>query len=292
MLSSSPNDHFLATAIDQAHEHANAVIKSDGGAIGITEDASALRRWMVAGPEVSRLVVEYESLAGAKDANESVRHHDQTEHAQRTFFEKVHKLCTTLKEMGNPVQEETNDLLSLDTKTIATSTASETVITHLQNGKTRFKEFMKGLESGDMSSFYKTIKRNKLDFSNQKPEPVTGALKQKGLKDECRLCSKLFIACQPRVCDLLQFFKHENQSFPAALSDDGKLHSFQKSQLASILERNITCPENRSDATAIVIDGSALVNSIQPRAKRKFGEYAMLDILLTGLILCSMCTCL
>ena len=32
---------FSAMAIDQAHEHANAVIKSDGGAIGITEDASA-----------------------------------------------------------------------------------------------------------------------------------------------------------------------------------------------------------------------------------------------------------
>ena len=107
---------FSAMAIDQAHEHANAVIKSDCGAIGITEDVSALRRWMVAGPEVSRLVVEYESLTGAKDANESVRHHDHTEHAQRTFFKKVHKLCTTLKEMGNPFQEETNDLLSLDTK--------------------------------------------------------------------------------------------------------------------------------------------------------------------------------
>ena len=37
---------FSAMAIDQAHEHANAVIKSDSGAIGITEDASALRRWM------------------------------------------------------------------------------------------------------------------------------------------------------------------------------------------------------------------------------------------------------
>ena len=87
-------------AIDQAHEHANAGIKSEGGAISITEDASALRRWMVAGSEVSCFVVEYESLAGATDANESVRHYDQTEHAQRTFFEKVHKLCTTLKKNG------------------------------------------------------------------------------------------------------------------------------------------------------------------------------------------------
>ena len=52
------------------------------------------------------------------------------------------------------------------------------IISHHQNGKIRFQEFMKGLESGDMSSFYKPVKQNKLDFFNQKPEPVTGALKQ------------------------------------------------------------------------------------------------------------------
>jgi len=39
-------------AIDQVHEQANAVIKGDGGAVGITEDPSALRRWMVAGRTV------------------------------------------------------------------------------------------------------------------------------------------------------------------------------------------------------------------------------------------------
>ena len=50
---------FSAMAIDQAHEHANAVIKGEGGAIGVTEDPSALRRWMEAGPKVSRLATEY-----------------------------------------------------------------------------------------------------------------------------------------------------------------------------------------------------------------------------------------
>ncbi|KAK5611604.1 hypothetical protein CRENBAI_014387 [Crenichthys baileyi] len=37
--------------IDQAHEQANAIIKADGGTIGLPEDPSALRRLMVAGPE-------------------------------------------------------------------------------------------------------------------------------------------------------------------------------------------------------------------------------------------------
>ena len=35
---------FSAIAIDQAHEQNNKVIKGDGGAVGLTDDASALRR--------------------------------------------------------------------------------------------------------------------------------------------------------------------------------------------------------------------------------------------------------
>ena len=54
---------FSAMAIDQAHEQANAIIKGEGGAIGVTEDPSALRRWMIAGPEVSRLASDYEIVS-------------------------------------------------------------------------------------------------------------------------------------------------------------------------------------------------------------------------------------
>ena len=46
---------FSGLATDQAHEQNNAVIK-DGGAIWFTEDPKALHMWMVAEPEVSRLV--------------------------------------------------------------------------------------------------------------------------------------------------------------------------------------------------------------------------------------------
>ena len=43
---------FSLNAIDQAHEQANVVIKANVGAAGMTEDPSALIRWMiiVAGP--------------------------------------------------------------------------------------------------------------------------------------------------------------------------------------------------------------------------------------------------
>ena len=54
------NREFSGLAIDQAHEQANAVVKGDGGAIGLTEDPAALSRWMVSGPEVSVLISQYE----------------------------------------------------------------------------------------------------------------------------------------------------------------------------------------------------------------------------------------
>ena len=63
---------FSAIALNQAHEQVNACIKGDGGAVSLTGDPNALRRWMVAGPEVARAIREFQ------DAMEPV-HRDNTE---------------------------------------------------------------------------------------------------------------------------------------------------------------------------------------------------------------------
>ena len=124
-----------------------------------------------------------------------------------------------MKKMVNPFQEETADLLTLDTKIIAAPDAGEWVMSHYQTGESCCKAFIGSLDKGGEGSFYDPIKKNKLDFFQNKPEQAAGDLKQTILKDDCRLFSKLFISCQSRECDLLEFFHHENQCFPAALSD-------------------------------------------------------------------------
>ena len=43
---------FSGMALDQAHEQLNALVKGEGGAVGLTENAAAMRRWMVTGPEI------------------------------------------------------------------------------------------------------------------------------------------------------------------------------------------------------------------------------------------------
>ncbi len=77
---------FSALASDQAHELKNAIIKGDGGAIGLTEDPSALRQWMVAGPEVSHLVARYEAASSTKGATVTSSHQVQKVGTQKLFF--------------------------------------------------------------------------------------------------------------------------------------------------------------------------------------------------------------
>ena len=72
---------FSAMAIVQCHEQNNGAVKGSGGAVGLTGNPAALRRWTVAGPEVAILVVEFEEeqVGGGPGAKRTIegRHHEQ-----------------------------------------------------------------------------------------------------------------------------------------------------------------------------------------------------------------------
>ena len=50
---------FSAIPIDQAHEQNNKIVKGSGGAVGLTENPTAFRKWIVAGPEQARIIQEF-----------------------------------------------------------------------------------------------------------------------------------------------------------------------------------------------------------------------------------------
>lgn len=52
---------FSAIAIDLGHEQNNAAVKDDGVTVYLTENPAALRRWMVSGPEIARVIGEFEA---------------------------------------------------------------------------------------------------------------------------------------------------------------------------------------------------------------------------------------
>ncbi len=186
-------------------------------------------------------------------------------------------LSNVMQEMGNPFQEDSSDLLSLDTKDIAQTSAAARVTIHISCEKASFEAFLKVLEAKDTSLFHAPIKKTKVDFFQH--DKITTSTKDNMIKEDYQLFSKLFISCQTRECDLHDFFQHENQPFPASLSDGGRLHACQKSQLASILEAKVAIPDIEPTADAIIIDGSALINSMPPRISKTFAEYVALEII-------------
>ena len=99
-------------AIDQAHEQANDVIKGNGGAVGMTENPSALRRWMMSWPEVSHLVAQYETVSQAKDTTKVAGTmswlstpkivHGQSEHAHQGDWRPAWATIFTRRKQGPP----------------------------------------------------------------------------------------------------------------------------------------------------------------------------------------------
>ena len=51
-------------------------MKGDGGAVGLIDDPGALRRWMVAGPEIARLIEEFENTNLHWSKGVDTHHHD------------------------------------------------------------------------------------------------------------------------------------------------------------------------------------------------------------------------
>ncbi|KAE8742024.1 hypothetical protein FOCC_FOCC012440 [Frankliniella occidentalis] len=104
---------FSALGIDHAHEQNNASIKSAGGALGLTQDSAALRRWTVAGPEVMRLLTEFE---GKQDQQKDNKHHEQYPKFQLQFFENCAALKEGFLQSENPFSMKNPELMALDTR--------------------------------------------------------------------------------------------------------------------------------------------------------------------------------
>ena len=78
------DNKFSAMAIDQCHEQENAIIKRSSGAVGLTDYPPTLRRWMVAGPEVARMIAEFEDDTTRSYQKDNEHHHHEHHPSSRS----------------------------------------------------------------------------------------------------------------------------------------------------------------------------------------------------------------
>ena len=106
-------------AIDQYHNQKNAIIKGSGVAIGLIDNPPARGSWMVVGPEVARMITEFEDNTMTSHQKDSEHHHHEQHPGSRSpsnICKRSQSLFAVVEEMGSPFQEEREDLLVLHTR--------------------------------------------------------------------------------------------------------------------------------------------------------------------------------
>ena len=77
------NRKFSQIGLNHNHEHQNSRFKGVGGATGLTENDSSLRRWLISGREIARLLDEFELAYGFDSLDDKIKeHHDSNKASQ------------------------------------------------------------------------------------------------------------------------------------------------------------------------------------------------------------------
>lgn len=235
-------------------------------------------KWMVSGPEIARIINEFQRYLPFntdKQGSSHRNHHEQTRSAQERFVKHVKSLCMAFEEVGNPFLEESQDLISLESRNIANMKAVENLRNAENIGTKNFKAFVFDRIKSKKKSVFDTIKQNKVWIFNQPAERSIGNKDElTTLKKSCYLFSQLYIACQVRDGNLNEFFKHENTAFPPSLSKHGELRSGTKSDLIGCLLESIPQSEASENVDCIILDGAAIVNMLKPQGAVTFQDYA------------------
>lgn len=186
---------FSSMPIDQAHEQNNELVKGAGGAVGLTENPVAFKRWMVAGPEQARLLTEFESQFQEVVDPKCFKHHKQCLSSQELFKKHANSLYETMRGVGNPFEEDCPELLAMDSRNCATDAVVATVRSIKTLGLTQYQNYVADVI---VASIHKPIKKN---CSSEGTKQQVASL-----KSDCNLFSHLYIASQYRDGDLEDFF--------------------------------------------------------------------------------------
>ena len=271
-------NNFSLISVDQGHEQNNAVLKNDGGIIGLTQDSDALVKWTISGPETVRVIAEFEkSIVGKSNTiKDTSPHHQETKSAQIRFAKQVTSMVDAILKAGNPLSSGECQMIRLHSREVMPD-ESVTCLKDLQaRGEREYGAFVKDRLVDRTTAVSELIQRNKVTFFNEQPIKFKPKGKEmiSELKSEASLFSRLYVSCQRRDGNMDEFFRHEHQPFPPSLSTSGSLRQSKKSDLVNCLEELMQPVENRPPYHVSILDGAVIVNMLKPGMAKTFGQYS------------------
>ena len=271
-----------AIAFYQAHEQNNAIIKGVGVAVGLlSKDMdSALRRWEVAGPEVSRLLEEYERLYNITSNINKRKHHEDYTEFQKTFFNDTQKLFFCFNEIRNPFEE--NRLVVLDTGDVMNCDVETCLANLLERNEERYKEFYKHRLVICNIPITNTIKTYKLDLpGNVTTKSGKAQLQATQLKSEEKFAKAAAFSITYREEQVKRVFSNEVTNFPSISmchsSKSGLLKRW-KQILEVILEPPLEEKKAMVVDLLVAVNGLSNTKSIKPKTFGEFYEYVFVEL--------------
>lgn len=249
--------------------------------IGLTENPSALRKFMLSGPEVSQMVLAFEEGAFGTLEDEGTTHHSATKSAREEFLKDKKSLEEVFSELGNPFLEESDDLYDLELKAVAPDSVKDTVMHIEERGLEHYETYVSERLESNSLPIGEPIKLKKypLFSSSQKRSSPVSAMKSQlqNYKNDSSLFSRMYIATSAnRPSDLADFFAHENQEYPPSISVNGQLRtSDAKSDFSKFLI-NLS-PDSTTNSTPLVhakvLDGAVIAHMLKPGTSVTIGDY-------------------
>ena len=196
--------------------------KGVAGAVGLLspDSDSALRRWEVAGPEVCRLLSEYEELHNLYPEKKGGKHHEDYPEFQKTFFHDVQNLHKVFDEICNPFDEE--KLVILHTGEAMHPRIESCLLSLLDDNEEKYQMFCKHRIDVCDTAITAVIKNNSLDLPStllSKDEKDT--IKQVQSKKEKKF-AKSALLCHSCRDDLVgSCFQCEVSEYPSAFTAEG-----------------------------------------------------------------------
>lgn len=250
--------------------HNNAIFILFSGMIGLTENPSALLKWMLSCPELTEITQRFDQNIFGSDEIGELNHHSDTESARKRFAEDK---CALIQAFScNPFAEDGNDLFNIDSRKCCPEAVKETVLRIEKLGRDQYEEFVRERLYFASTPIHATIKKNSLPtFANYHKVHKSAAKEKvqiKVLKNEANHFSRLCVAISNnRPHSLVRFFFHEDQENPPALFNyDGTMKSGNKAvfQNKVLVPLAHTVQKTAPTVDVLILDGGAIIHLLQP----------------------------
>ena len=204
-------------------------------------------------------------------------HHENSDNFEIQFRNDCKMLLDAFEHFRNPFAiYETNTLINIDTGRTYGLEAVQSVFDAKRIGIEKATSFFQEMIQSNDVSIHSIVKKNKLT-PFRTSAPLKGSSTKQHLqlqKCSANLFTTLFLTCKERGGDHEVFFKHEQHDFPPSISNFGKLLLRKnKGEMLRAFDEYRT--DTRPSVEALIIDGAAFVNKMEPKHAKTYGNYAL-----------------